>query len=177
LKFTFEGKVPKISAQIAKFGSLKFCFDFSTNFPEPKMTSDVFCRCCLQIGNKSKLMDMESGHFVHNNKRISFIEGYCGTLDVGSMELTKVPVVNMKICQLCIVHLESAYAFRHLCKQTNKILEQKYATFGTVKIKREELYEDFEEELNYIPEKIYKPNHRPTPMVMLPGFSSKTNYF
>jgi hypothetical protein len=84
------------------------------------------CRCCCQekLGSNDQFMNMRNAVFEHNNKSVTYFEGY---FDVNSLE-DSATFTNSKvsICEDCAVQLESAYAFRRMCQNTTEILKQTF---------------------------------------------------
>jgi KRAB domain-containing zinc finger protein len=84
------------------------------------------CRCCLQEKSDSneKFMKMKNAVFEHNNKSVTFFEGY---FDVNSLEESAIFTnLDANICEDCAVQLESAYAFRRISQKTAEIIQQTY---------------------------------------------------
>jgi hypothetical protein len=74
---------------------------------------------------------MKTAIFHHNKVSVTFLQAYkfCNSPGVSNIDqLLKIPKVddNPTICQLCMLQLESAYIFIHLCKEATLILEEKY---------------------------------------------------
>jgi hypothetical protein len=87
------------------------------------------CRCCCLP--EQNLFEMKTAIFHHNKVSVTFLQAYkfCNSPGVSNIDqLLKIPKVddNPTICQLCMLQLESAYIFIHLCKEATLILEEKY---------------------------------------------------
>jgi hypothetical protein len=83
------------------------------------------CRCCLLANNNIdstvSLLSMQKEWFFHENKWISFFEGYN---DVNSITA----VTDCKICEKCAWRLQSAYIFQKMCGKAKEVLQSKYSS-------------------------------------------------
>jgi hypothetical protein len=73
------------------------------------------------------LLKMKDEAFEYQGQRISFSDGYSDVNNNSIEEFPTLPVSEVKICNLCVVQLESAYVFKRLCQEANRILRQKYS--------------------------------------------------
>jgi hypothetical protein len=76
------------------------------------------CHCCLQEKSDSnyQFLDMRNAVFEHNNKSVTFFEGY---FDVNSLEdPANFTNFDVSICEDCAMQLKSAYVFRRMCQKT-----------------------------------------------------------
>jgi hypothetical protein len=82
------------------------------------------CRCCLYESEDSHdlLLKMKTESFLHNNNRITFIEGY---LDVNKNSVRISKISEAVICGQCAVQMESAYIFQRMCENANGIFKGK----------------------------------------------------
>jgi hypothetical protein len=82
------------------------------------------CCCCLQekSDNNDQYLNMENTVFEHNNRSVTFFEGY---FYVNSLEDSAYFTnFDVSICKDCAMQLKSAYAFRRMCQKTAEILQQ-----------------------------------------------------
>jgi hypothetical protein len=87
-------------------------------------SNDNVCRCCFQEKSerKDQFLNMKNAVFEHNNKRVTFYEGY---FEVKFLEDSATFTnFDASICEDCAMQLESAYAFRRMCQKTAEILKQ-----------------------------------------------------
>jgi hypothetical protein len=70
---------------------------------------------------------MKDEAFEYQGQRISFSDGYSDVNNNPIEEFPRLPVLEVKICNLCVVQLESAYVFKRLCREANIILRRKYS--------------------------------------------------
>jgi hypothetical protein len=70
---------------------------------------------------------MKDKAFEYQGQRISFSDGYSDVNNNSIEEFPTLPVSEVKICNLCVVQLESAYVFKRLCREANIILRRKYS--------------------------------------------------
>jgi hypothetical protein len=73
------------------------------------------------------LLTMKDEAFEYQGQRISFSDGYADVNNNSIEEFPRLPVSEVKICNLCVVQLESAYVFKRLCREANIILRRKYS--------------------------------------------------
>jgi hypothetical protein len=84
------------------------------------------CRCCLMGAKENPLVNMRKDTFAYNNKSVTYYDGYFAVSGCDLKRFHQIPINEYKICQTCMVQLESAFIFRKLCSEANKILENHF---------------------------------------------------
>jgi hypothetical protein len=88
------------------------------------------CHCCLQEKSDSnyQFLNMQNAVFEHNNKIVTFFEGY---FDVNSLEdPANFTNSDVSICEDCAMQLQSAYIFQKMCQKTAAIIQQQNKESG-----------------------------------------------
>jgi hypothetical protein len=88
-----------------------------------------YCHCC-QLENNEKngrFLNMNTEVFVHNNKSITFTDGFSAVNNYSIEDSDKILNSKTNLCENCAVQLESAFVFQKMCRAAADILHPKYS--------------------------------------------------